>query len=428
MRIYIGNKEIAGYFTRLKDGFDKIEVKSDLWFLTGNKYYNKDIHPLLKLNQKLFSYFKKNKTTKKFPLVIPVVFLLFLIHSAIFIYALFRYDVFILNSEPFFNFQEIRILKLFRKKIIFVFLGTEARPAYISGNNIQGKYATDDTYNLKKCFKETKSQIKLISLIEKYADHIINHPPTALFHKKPFIAWLHIGFPNDTPSLNTDQNNNKSRIVKVLHAPSNSVSKGSDKIMEIITRLRNDGLPVEFLKLENVPNEKVLEELKKCDFVIDEMYSDIPIGGLGTEAAFAGKAVINGGYYADKISHDYPECSIPPSCFTSPENLEHHIREHILNKPFRIEQAKKLQKFVTEKWDSASIAKKYMKIIQGSIPPEWLYDPFQIEYFTGYGIHNNKLQLFLNQYISKFGTAALFLDDKPLLKYRILSFTKCQKV
>lgn len=422
MRIYIGNKEIAGYFMRLKKGFDKIGVKADLWFLIDNPYYNTKANKLLKLNQQLFKFYKGKKRLIFLPLILPAAACMVLIHSIVLINALLRYDVFILNSQPFFNYWELAILKLFGKKIIIVFLGTEARPWYISGNYIQGKYSTANGYNLKRCYKEVTAQHKRITLIEKYADHIINHPPTAIFQKKPFISWLHIGFPNDCPPQPAQNDKKFSRIVKVLHAPSNSVSKGSEKIMGIITKLRKDGLPIEFMKLENVPNDKVIDELNKCDLVVDELYSDIPIGGLGTEAAFANKPVINGGYYTECIEGDYPANVIPPACFCLPENLEFEIKEFVTNKQKRTESAAKLNAFVTENWNSATIAQKYITIIEGKTPSEWIYDPVRIEYTGGYGISKSKLKSFLEQYVSKYGFNALYLDDKPGLKAKYTQF------
>lgn len=407
---------------RLKDGFDKIGVHADLVYLFDLKAYKVESKPIVRLSQVLYDYYNKYKGTIFFPTVLPVILLITVIRIYILILSLLRYDVFILNSEPFFNYSELAVLKWFKKKIIIVFLGTESRPSYISGNYVQGKYYSNGRYQFHRCYKDVKAQSVRIARIEKYADHIINHPPTALFQKKPFIAWCHIGFPNDEPPGFLKSKQNQSRIVKIMHAPSNAVSKGSDIIEEIIHKLRKEGLPVEFVKLQNVPNEKVLGELAKCDFVVDERYSDIPIGGLGTEASFAMKPVINGGYYAKQIRYDYPENVIPPSCFCLPENLEFCIREYILNKPKRDKDAEILNNFVKENWSSATVAKKYMDIINGNIPDEWMYDPNDIKYFMGYGLEKNRLKLFLKQYIEIFGEKALYLDDKPNLKSKIIAF------
>ena len=40
----------------------------------------------------------------------------------------------------------------------------------------------------------------------------------------------------------------------------------------------------------------ILAELARCDFVIDQLYSDYPLPGLATEAAWFGKPTVVGGY------------------------------------------------------------------------------------------------------------------------------------
>lgn len=422
MRIYIGNVEIAGYFKRLKDGFDTIGVPSDLVYLMSNRFYNIESRPIEFMAQKLLRFFKNHKKIAYLPVLVPIAMIIGILRSVVFIDAIFRYDVFILNSEPFFNFKELSILKWFNKKIIVVFLGTESRPAYLSGNSIQCKYMVGDSFLLEKCFRDVKAQHKKIALIEKYADFIINHPPTALFQQKPFVAWCHIGFPNDQPKDIIFTKHYSSRILKILHAPSNPVAKGSSIIEGIIHKLRNEGLPVEFVRLENVQNEKVLNELAKCDLVVDEMYSDIPIGGLGTEAAFALKPVINGGYYADQIMEDYPASVITPSCFCLPEHVESHIRTYIQHPIKRKHDAEILNHFVKTTWNSKAVAERYIQLLENKVPQEWMYTPSDIKYFLGYGIEKSRLQSFLFAYVNKYGERALFLDDKPVLKDKLLGF------
>lgn len=422
-RIYIGNKEIAGYFMHLKEGFSRIGIQADLWLLVGSHFYDVPTPRLAGINQKLFQFYYKNKKSHLLPITLPAIVGMAIIHTTIFLYSLIRYDVFILNSQPFFNFIELAILRFFRKKIIVVFLGTESRPAYLSGNNIHSKYTdADDSFRLKQCYQETKAQAKRIARIEKYADLIINHPPSALFHRKPFIAWLHIGFPNSFPSQLANTSPKFSRVVKILHAPSNPLAKGSNTIQEIITKLWAEGLPIEYLKLENVPNHEVIKELRKCDIVVDELYSDIPIGGLGTEAAFACKPVINGGYYSELIHSDYPNAVIPPARFCNPEQISMTIRDMVINKETRKQSAQELNQFVVLNWNSEQVAKRFLQLIEGTYPSEWMYDPGKIEYFKGYGIEKNKLRSFVRQYVMRYGKDALFLNDKPNLLVQISNF------
>ena len=423
MRIYIGNKEIAGYFTQLKTGFDKIGVKSDLWFLVGSDYYQPPMNRLARLNQSIFRYYRRNRKLSRLPLLLPAAGAMVFIQTIIFLYALISYDVFILNSQPFFSFHELAVLRFFRKKIIVVFLGTESRPAYLSGNIISDKYTSGTSFKMEKCFRDTKAQYERIRRIEKYANYIINHPPTALFQAKPFISWLQIGFPHDKAAMSARQRNNEfSRVIKILHAPSHREAKGTRKIEEIISQLQSEGLPIEYIRLEGVPNERVIDELSRCDLVVDELYSDIPIGGLGTEAAFAKRAVINAGYYARHIHADYPENLIPPACFCLPDELSAQIKNLVINKDERNANANKLNRFVTLNWTNDQVASRFMKLIDGTFPADWYIKPQTLTYFQGYGISNEKLKLFIRHYVLQNNLEALYLNDKPGVLQKVKEF------
>jgi len=422
MRIYLGNIEIAGYFNQLKQGFEQLNVKADLWCLFDNKYYDNRRSMLLKLNSYLLGAYQKTRRTILFPLALLAMMGMGMIHAMVFLYSALRYDVFILNAQPFFNYSELRLLKLLKKKIIVVFLGTDSRPAYLSGDLVLSQYMVNGEIKTEACYRKVRTQIRNIRRIEKYADHIINHPPSGMFHKRAFIAWLHIGFPHDSEVRQGLSNNGSSRIVNVLHAPSNNCSKGTSAIVSMIQKLQQEGIPVRLQKLQGVKNDQVLEALKTCDIVLDELYSDVPIGGLGTEAAFAGKWVINGGYYTNDIARDYPSEVIPPSCYCLPENMEYELIQYVADKSQRESKSKLLHDFVRENWTNKTIAGKYLQIIHNNIPDEWMYHPDRITHFDGYGIEKNRLRVFLKQYVLKKGRGALFLQDKPHLEGRLIEF------
>lgn len=422
MRIYIGNTEIAGYFSRLKQGFDQLGIKADLWFLSRNKFYKDQMGPVVKLNQILFQWYKESDglTGKmlKFLLIPSVVLLKVLILS----YVIFRYDVFILNSHAYFNFYELAVLKFFRKKIIFVCLGTESRPLYMSGNFIMSRYIKNGKWQYEKCFEEVEKQKRQMERIEKYADVVINHPPTALFHSKPFITWLQIGFPcGDIPSHPVAREE-RSRIVKILHAPSNAVSKGTAEIEAMVMKLKDQGYPVEFIRLENVPNEKVIEIIKECDIVVDELYSDIPLGGLGTEASAAGKPVLSAGYYAQCIHLEHPDEIVPPSCFCHPDYLESELIRLVTDRTKRLETGAIAADFVQKNWTNKAVAKKYLQIIRGEVPANWYFQPENIKCVHGYGMQEDRLKKFIHGYVEAKGEDALFLNHNPVIKQKLQAF------
>jgi len=267
--------------------------------------------------------------------------------------------------------------------------------------------------------------LRMVKLVEKYADYVINHPPTSLFHKKPFIAWLNIGFPFDIaelPNLPVIVNSAK---IKILHAPSNFVGKGSQAIIDTINKLKEKAYPLELVIMKGVPNHKVLAELLKCDLVIDELYSDISLGGLGVEAAFAKKPVINCGYYAEYIEHEFSENLLPPSVFCLPHELEGAIIKTVTAGSSQcVTQGLKLYSFVNNHWECSMIAKKYLNFFEDTVPDDWYFEPQKLKYYLGYGISREKLKVFLAEYIARYGEDSLFINDKPDLKNKLLAFAK----
>ena len=88
---------------------------------------------------------------------------------------------------------------------------------------------------------------------------------------------------------------------RILHAPSNPNFKGTEEIRNTIKCLKNENIDFEYIEITNASNEKVLAELKACDLVIDQLYSDTPMATLAAEAAYCGKPTIVGGYGFEEL-------------------------------------------------------------------------------------------------------------------------------
>jgi hypothetical protein len=338
----------------------------------------------------------------------------------VFTWAVHKYNVFIFSSvSTFYRYKELWILKKLGKTIIYVFCGTESRPDYLSGNIINALYLKNGQINdIDKCIKKASYKKKTIGYIEKYADYCINHPPCALFHTKPYIKWLYIGFPFSKTG-NSLQSVGSNDTIRILHAPSNPQTKGTYIIREIIERIQTEGVPIEYIELIGKPNSKVLEELSRCDFVIDELYSDIPLGGLGVEAAFWGKPTINAGYYGKDIEYDYDESIIPPSIFCMPHEIEEKIRLLISDITLRRQMGRVAQSFVMKNWNTKKVASNYLNLIKGDVPSEWIGDPYSLNYVFGYGQSKDQLKEVVSCILREGGDSGLSLDDKPHLIERL---------
>lgn len=414
-RIFIGLGEVAGYFNSLTTGFQKSGYKVCFFQFNENKYYRTG-NSFMRLCQTI----ARKREDYRFHVRLPFIFLLLFFKLFVFVWAVCRFNVFIFAANStFFKYRELWILKCMRKKIVYVFLGSESRPDYISGNIVNRCYKkADGTIDAQTCFQHTFLKAKTIRYIEKYADICINHPPCAFFHRKPFIKWLYIGFPFPVSSL--PGNKTKSSFpVKIVHAPSNPQTKGSEQIKRWIGELKTEGLPIEYIELVNQPNEFVLRALAQCDFVIDELYSDIPLGGLGTEAAALGKPVINGGYYTEYIESDYDSEVIPPAFFCMPHDIKYQIKELILNPDLRLKKGEEAYNFIRNKWSSQEVSERYIRLLEGTFPSSWVGDPNQLTYVYGYGQDLNQYRRVVKTLLDTLGENSLCISDKPGLMERI---------
>lgn len=431
MRVFIGLYEIAGYYIRLHKALRKIGVKSD-YFCEFHPFnyanlsdYDTFLGKVLFLLTKYKFIFTKFKTkffsAKRFSKIFFNILIAFT-RVLIFFYSLIKYDVFIFSFSGsilnFLNYLDLPFLKKFRKKIICcVFHGSEARPRYIDFYGLDFSNTDKLLCDLRRIVERQKRNLETI---EKYSDVIIGSYLTSHFLKKKFIDYLYIGYISpffDNQDIDSEKNGSENLII--LHSPSNPIHKGTDEIRKAMENIRKCYNNVEYVELVGKDYYYIQGFLKNCSFVVDQLYSDTPLAGLGTEAAVFGKPTITGGYVWDKLKSIYDENVLAPSYLCRSEEIEKAIEEMILNKELREDLGKKVKKFVEENWAPQKVAEKFLQIINGNIPQHWYREP--IDNYAHFAlIGKDKGKELLKLYIERFGEEALFLDDKPLLKKAFL--------
>ncbi len=430
-RIFIGLRELSGYYHHLKRGFDRLGIESVFVNLSGHPYdYGTDNNPefvnrVNRAAQSLGSRFFSNFAMRLLWLgLFQNIIGLFL-----FFWALGRFDVFIFGSNStFFYFLDLPVLKLFRKKIIYVFHGSESRPVYLNG------YVLKDTRPITIYTGMALARIQkiIISIIDRFADYSITIPPQAHFHRRPFVSWLCIGVPHDREAMGPVQKNDErdpsvGRSVRILHAPSKPEPKGTPEIRRVIQSLKAKGYEIDYVEITGKPNSEVLEELQKCDFVIDEIYSDTPMAVFATEAAFSGNPAVVGSYYADDIKQDLSSEFIPPSAFCHPDRLEETIEDMVKNTERRTRIGAEAKRFVDTYWTAIKVAEHYLMLIEGTFPKEWLFDPNNIQYIHGCGLPEQKARAIIRKFLELGGPRSLCLSDKPDLEQRLIQFARHQE-
>ena len=135
-----------------------------------------------------------------------------------------------------------------------------------------------------------------------------------------------------------------------------------------------------------------------------------------------GKPAVVGSYYSNIIKHDVPKDKIPPSYHCHPDNLEPAIEKMIVDQKFRTELGKKAKAFVEANWAPKIVAKRYLQLIKGEFPENWLFDPQKIHYLNGGCIAEDRAKEIISGVIQQASKKALQLSDKPKLEKLFIDF------
>ncbi len=427
LHIFIGFREVAGFYTSLQEGFTRLGYQCG--------FYSRQIHPFkydLATNnifQRLFLSISrkraKNKGRNKL-LKLALSFSMKTVSLALFIYSLFHYDVFIFGFKESFapkcRFLDLPLLKLFGKKLIFVFNGSDARPPYCDGAFLPYPEVTD----IEALIRSSAKRKRELKIIEKFADYCIVHPPTAILFEKPCLSFFHLGIPVrlDEKAPPAPEGGHD-RVVTVLHCPSHPAAKGTETIRETIKKLSQKHL-ITYIEVIGKPNSFVREKLQECDFVVDQLYSPTPMPGFVSEAAAFGKPAVICGYYCREIQEMLPEALLPPSYYCHPTELEKAIEKLIIDREFRLELGAKARRFVETQWEPETVARRFLQVIEDDVPEDWLFDPGQVNYIHGACVSENRLRKVLRALVEAGGKKALQVSDKPELERLFVTFSQSE--
>lgn len=326
-----------------------------------------------------------------------------------------RYDAFVfLYGETFTNSAfELRLMRALHRRTVVVFVGSDARPPVIDG----AIFPADREVDGATLARATARQRRRVQRLERLADLCINAPATAQFHRRRVVDWFALGLPRTVATMRSARQQVDGPL-RVLHSPSHPVMKGSAQIAAAVERLRARGIAVEWVALEGVPNDRVLEEIAHCDVVIDQLYSDTPMAALAAEAAALGKPVLVGGYFAAGPDAARASLPRPPTLFVPPEQLDEALLRLATDPELRRDLGTRAQAFVGSDgpWHPVAVAARLLRMLRGDIPADWWLDPAGLGYVHGCGLSAAMAARRIRTLIDHAGRGALGVADKPALE------------
>lgn len=422
VRILIGPVEIAGVAKGLAKGFSELGASPRVILSVKHPFaYGGDEKNFLLVIWQFLGGWRALPAQSLLSKVFAV-FLHRLWGGVVLLWALLAFDAFLflydrtLTDTKF----ELMVLRFFRKKIVFINVGSDIRPPYMDGAGLSHVELMKSAVRIARLAKKTKNKA---ALHERFADFIVAQPSNAHFYEQPIVSWFSMGVPASFDLQPAPEIESRC-CLRVVHSPSNPVAKGSQIICEIIQQLIDEGMPLELIRLQGVSNDDVLRQLERCDFVVDQLYSDIPMAVLGVEAARFAKPCIVAGYLADEVDGYISPQDVPPSLYVRPEHLREAIKKMVEDEAFRRDLGLRARDFVSQRWACRAVAERYLMLLNGQARSDWWFDPATITYVGGCGMPLGHIANLLALLIETCGVQALQVSDKPMLEKALLDLAR----
>jgi O-antigen/teichoic acid export membrane protein len=418
LRVLIGLTEVAGYASNLRAGLHELGVFAEVLDLQPGAFEFGDDTPATRLARGLQRVSRARLASRlgsvrRRALAAAQI----LLTPFVLVQALRRYNTFVfLFDTSFLRQRELPLLRLLRKRIVYVFCGSDDRPTYLDG----GLMGSSHVPTIDACIASVRKKKRMLRRVERYADVILTNPAHGILHERAFVSFPMVGIPRvvDGEPVTAP---GKSRPPRIVHAPSHPAAKGTDVIRATLGRLREQGYSFEYDEVQGVPNSVLRQRLRDCDFVVDQVWGNTPMGGLAADAALVGKPTVVSGYAWDELRQLLPEEAFPPSELCRPDELDEAIARLLTDDEHRRELGARARAFVTRRWSAPAVAERLLDLLDGPPPADWVHEPSELRYVLGWGQPAERSAELVDAVVERSGAAALGLGDKPEAEARVLA-------
>jgi len=239
--------------------------------------------------------------------------------NVLFLYTLVHFNTYIFISHYTFfkNNKDLQVLKLFNKKIAFLFVGCPERDPkdYLnySDRGFCSFCVEQDKQRSLKCYNGDYKKRK-IEYISNYANIVFSHKDTISFIQDKYKIRKFYCITDTFISYHELLNKHKSdKEIVICHFPSNKILKETESVVKAIGVLQKRGYKFIFIN-DRVEHSKINAILKESHILIDQF--SFGHGLLGVEGMANGCIVIC--RVAKWFKQDFPEL---PLISCEPEEL-----------------------------------------------------------------------------------------------------------
>lgn len=424
-RVLLGTMEVAGFYATLRAGLRELGVPASLYTAYAHPYgYAEDesvarvpvVRWMRALHRRYTAAAARRSQTRKVWALLSLA-----LQPLLLFWAVRRFDVFVFacgTSLTYLPSLEFRLLRLLGRRVVCVFHGSDTRPPYLDGYLV----TTESGLGGREVAALSGRAKAMARIADRFAHCSVDNPASGHFHERPCVNGVALGLP--VHPRQAAPRPAGGGPVRILHSPSRPEPKGTPLLMAAVDRLRARGHDVELVLVTGQPHAVVLDELARCDFVVDQLYSDTPMAGFATEAASFGKPAIVGGYAQEVFARGLPPEARLPTLYVRPEEVEGAIERLVVDAELRCELGRRARAWVEERCTPRAVAERYLRLLEGTVPPEWTFDPREIRYLHGMGLPEARAREMVRAVVEAAGPEGLCLSDKPELERLLLEFAR----
>ena len=201
-----------------------------------------------------------------------------------------------------------------------------------------------------------------VDLWTKYADHVISGcewVDYTYYWDTLMLAHFSIDTEAWRPVVQESEDPPSQRALRILHAPNHRTIKGTQYFLDAVKELKEEGLEIELILLERVPNDEVRRVMASADFVADQLivgwYAMFSI-----EAMAMGKPVLC--YLREDLKDLYTAVGLVtadeiPIINCSPSTVKETIKNLVLNRERLLEIGSRSREFVVKHHSIEAVGK-----------------------------------------------------------------------
>ncbi len=253
--------------------------------------------------------------------------------------------------------RDLPLLKKAGKGIVVTYQGDDARQGDFCGANFEIGPTNEVEPGYYSVDSDAHKRLN-IARFDRSADRIFAVNPD-LLHVLPdraeFIPYSHIDITDWRP---IDHEDGEPRVPVVVHAPTHRGVKGTRHVLDAVSRLQGDGIALEFILVEGLPNNEARRLYERADLLVDQLLCGW-YGGVAVEFMALGKPVISYireidlAFVPEEMRRDLPIINATPATLYSV------MKEWLTVRKYELREVGGRGRTYVEKWhDPIKVASK----------------------------------------------------------------------